>query len=303
MVPLIDLSSGQTQLLEQLDKACMGWGVFQLLNHGIEPRLTNALQQASRAFFAQSLPEKQCVSRNEHNAFGFYDRELTKNLRDRKEIFDFAPLESTPWPASPPRFRGSLEDHALACHELAQRLLALCCENLSTAGTALRHHFQPRHSSFLRLNHYPVDDPLAGASAPIAGDLGISPHTDAGALTVLLQDEVTGLQVLHDGNWLDVPPLADCLTVNIGDMLQVWSNDRYHAPPHRVRASEQVERFSAAYFFNPDYDCIIEPLPALSSPALPARYRPVHWGEFRQQRARGDYADYGEEVQISQYRI
>lgn len=303
MVPLIDLSCERGQLLEQLDQACADWGVFQVSNHGIEPHLTTALQEASRAFFGQSAPAKQSVSRTEHNAFGFYDRELTKNLRDRKEIFDFAPLESTPWPAFPPGFRKSLEDHALACHALAQRILALCCENLSTASTALRDHFQPQHSSFLRLNHYPVDDQVVDSDAPIAGNLGISQHTDAGALTVLLQDEVSGLQVLHDGTWLDVPPVANCLTVNLGDMLQVWSNDRYQAPLHRVRASEQVDRFSAAYFFNPEYDCIVEPLPLLVSPALPARYRPVHWGEFRQQRARGDYADYGEEVQITHYRI
>ncbi len=303
MVPLIDLNCGHSRLLEQLDQACMDWGVFQLRNHGIEPRLTSALQGASRAFFDQSLPAKQCVSRSEHNAFGFYDRELTKNLRDRKEIFDFAPLESTPWPDSPLGFRESLQDHALACHELAQRILALCCENLSMPGISLGHHFEPRHSSFLRLNHYPVDDPVADQDAPSAGPRGISQHTDAGALTIRLQDDVSGLQVLHGGDWLDVPPAVGCLTVNIGDMLQVWSNDRYQAPLHRVRASEQVERFSAAYFFNPDYDCVVQPLPALISPDRPARYRPVHWGEFRQQRALGDYADYGEEVQVSNYRI
>ena len=65
--------------------------------------------------------------------------------------------------------------------------------------------------------------------------LGVNRHTDAGALTLLYQDDVASLQVLHDGAWVLVEPSAGALVVNLGDMLQVWSNDRYEAPLHREK--------------------------------------------------------------------
>ncbi len=301
-VPMIDLHGPTGQCVEQMARACADWGLFQVSNHGIDAGLVHALQAASRAFFQQSLAAKQAVARGLDQPFGYYDRELTKNLRDRKEIFDYAPLESTPCPAHPPGFRAVLESYAVACHRLSLRLLTLCCEGLGATPKLLARHFQQGHSSFLRLNHYPVDDPLAGTDAPAAGPFGISHHSDSGALTVLLQDEVAGLQVMRDGHWFEVLPVAGSLTINIGDLMQVWSNDRYLAPLHRVRASSGKDRFSAAYFCNPDYSAVVEPVAATLS-AAPARYRPVHWGEFRRQRALGDYGDYGEEIQISRYRL
>ena len=301
-VPVIDLAGGPGDCIGHLAAACADWGFFQVANHGIGQQLTHALESASRNFFAQSLAAKQTVQRTLDNPFGYYDRELTKNLRDRKEIFDFAPEENTPWPAHPPLFAAILTDCAAACHRLARQLLELCCEGLGAAPATLASHFDRGHSSFLRLNHYPVEDPLAGTGAPPLGPFGISHHSDAGALTVLLQDEVAGLQVLRDDRWFDVLPVPDTLTINIGDMLQVWSNDRYRAPLHRVRASSNVARSSAAYFFNPGYDTVVEPLGPTISASCPARYRPLHWGEFRRLRALGDYGDYGEEIQISRYR-
>ena len=120
---------------------------------------------------------------------------------------------------------------------------------------------------------------------------------------MLLQDGLAGLQVLRDDTWVDVIPVADTLTINIGDMLQVWSNEQYRAPLHRVRASNEIARYSAAYFCNPDCTAIVEPLPPAVSPANPARYKPISWAEFRRMRAMGDYDDYGEEIQISHFRV
>lgn len=301
-VPVIDLDGPAGLCVEQIAYACADWGFFQVANHGIGRPLATALQDASRAFFGQPLPAKQAVSRTLENPFGYYDRELTKNLRDRKEIFDYAPREATPWPPHPRGFREALQDYAGACHRVALHLLELCCRGLGAEPASLECHFGRGHSSFLRLNHYPVDDHLAGTDAPVPGPFGISQHSDAGALTLLLQDEVTGLQVLRHERWCDVVPVPGTLTINIGDMLQVWSNDRYRAPLHRVRASGDRARFSAAYFLNPDYNTVVAPLATTVAAAAPARFRPVHWGEFRHQRALGDYGDYGEEIQVSHFR-
>ena len=303
MVPVIDLQGTSGQSIEKLAIACADWGFFSVANHGVDAQLITSMQAVSRDFFSLPLDIKQSVSRTMDSPFGYYDRELTKNLRDRKEIFDYAPDEATPWPPSPPGFQAILEDYAVACHRLALQLVGIFCESLGAERDTLERHFQRGHSSFLRLNHYPLADLLAGADAAPAGPHGISQHSDAGAITVLLQDGLAGLQVLRDDTWVDVTPVADTLTINIGDMLQVWSNEQYRAPLHRVRASNEIARHSAAYFCNPDYTAIVEPLPPAVSTANPARYKPISWAEFRRMRAMGDYDDYGEEIQISHFRV
>jgi isopenicillin N synthase-like dioxygenase len=302
LVPLIDLDCPVADCVEEIAIACREWGFFQVVNFGIAPELMAQVENVGAAFFALPAISKRQVSRTQDNPFGFYDQELTKNLRDRKEIFDSAPLEHTPWPSSPNEFRWVLEEYTQACHALALRLLELCCAGLTGQSDVLSPYFTAGHSGFLRLNYYPHERNLA-ADLPGAGPFGISEHTDAGALTLLMQDEVPGLQVLQGDGWNDVDPLFNALTVNIGDMMQVWSNGRYQAPLHRVRASAGRSRSSVAYFLNPAYATVAEPLPALLAPGHQANYSPVPWEEFRRLRAQGDYDDYGKEVQISDYQL
>jgi isopenicillin N synthase-like dioxygenase len=100
-----------------------------------------------------------------------------------------------------------------------------------------------------------------------------------------------------------VEPVAGALTINLGDMLQVWSNDHYRSPVHRVLASATRTRLSAPFFWNPSYPTICAPLPELLRGGERARYRPVSWAQFRNLRSAGDYADYGAEIQIADFRI
>ena len=99
------------------------------------------------------------------------------------------------------------------------------------------------------------------------------------------------------GRWLPANAVEGAIVVNTGDIMQVWSNDRYPAPVHRVLANAEHRRYSAAFFYNPSYATDYAPL-ATETP----RYCAINWGEFRAGRAAGDYADYGTEVQISDYR-
>jgi isopenicillin N synthase-like dioxygenase len=301
-VPVIDLGGSPATLRDELALACQQWGIFTLVNHTIPEELMSRASKLGAGFFGQPLPVKQALSRSLDNPWGFYDRELTKNLRDRKEIFDFGPDFEVPWPRHPADFRATLEAYSSTCYELGLQLLDRLTEALGTGSRELRLAFEPEHSSFTRLNYYPVSDTLENTDAPPPGPLGISRHTDAGGLTILLQDEVAGLQVYRDG-WLDIAPRRGALTINIGDMLQVWSNDRFRAPLHRVRASKSRDRYSIAYFLNPSRDCVVEPLsPSFATGERP-HYSAVPWGEFRDLRAQGDYGDFGEEVQIAHYRI
>jgi isopenicillin N synthase-like dioxygenase len=99
-----------------------------------------------------------------------------------------------------------------------------------------------------------------------------------------------------------VPPVDGAFVINTGDMMQVWSNDHYRAPIHRVLAMSETVRYSIPFFYNPRADAKVSPLPSVVTDDRPARYREIAWSDFRSKRTDGDYADYGSEVQIAQYR-
>jgi isopenicillin N synthase-like dioxygenase len=314
-VPVIGIGNLEhdEQSLAELDAACRDWGFFQITDHGVGRSLIDRVHAGMRAFFALPRAEKSRIERTHSNVWGYYDRELTKNTRDWKEIFDVGPEEAegpvagaTPqWPVGLPGFKTAMTEYMAASRNVANRLLAAIAVNLGASADELLTKFGADDSAFLRLNFYPLcADPApadASTTAP-AGHLGINHHTDAGALTVLIQNEQPGLQVCIDGRWTLVEPLPEALVINIGDIVQVWSNDRYRAPLHRVLANSHDPRYSAAFFFNPSYETDYAPLVSMCRADSPPRYRPINWGEFRARRAAGDYADYGHEVQIADFR-
>ncbi|MDH4126599.1 MAG: hypothetical protein OEW64_14795 [Gammaproteobacteria bacterium] len=304
-IPVIDIGRlRHADTLAALDRACRDWGFFQIINHGIPEATIAAIFEQTHAFFAQPLDVKRQITRTRENPWGFYDRELTKNVVDLKQVYDFGPGHGTAirpqWPAGLPAFRGAVQNYYWYCQQLAYRLLAAVSTNFGMSPGFLSRGFGPGHTSFLRLNYYPValTPPSSNACR-----LGVGQHTDAGALTLLLQDDQPGLEVLRNNQWHLVTPRRDAIVVNIGDIVQIWSNDTYAAAVHRVIASATQPRFSIPFFLNPEYRTDYAPVPSMLSDDRPARYRAINWGEFRRRRADGDYADYGTEVQIEHYRI
>jgi len=309
-IPVIDIASlHSTRTLESLDRACREWGFFQVTNHGIDQELTTKLFSAMHGFFILPLAEKRAISRSASNPWGFYDQELTKNALDWKQIYDYGPSDDDiirpQWPQSPTGFRAAIQNYYRECESLSYEIISAISVNLGMPQEYLANYFRRNHTSFLRLNYYPLCPVPArpdGLSAASEGHLGINHHTDAGALTVLLQDQQPGLEVYRGGQWHLVEPRDDALVINIGDIVQVWSNDIYKASLHRVIASTNQPRFSVPFFFNPAYQTDYQPLPSTVDLYRPPKYRSINWGEFRSQRAAGDYADYGEEIQINHYR-
>ena len=289
-------------------------GMFHVVGHGLPDEDLARFEAAMRALFALPDPVKQQMRRSRDNAWGYYDEELTKNRPDWKEIFDYgaerdpgrpAPAHSdgtNRWPPGEPEIRAALLRHHAGCVRLGRLLLRALSVSLGFAPDRLSRFFDG-DSSFVRLNHYPsCDTPAAPDSAPLpeAGHLGVHPHSDAGALTILYQDRVASLQVEVDDRFVLVEPVPGALTVNLGDMLRVWSNDRYRSPVHRVLARRDRERFSAPFFYNPRYDTVCEPILEAGASSAP-RFRPVSWAHFRDQRSAGDFADYGSEIQVDDY--
>jgi isopenicillin N synthase-like dioxygenase len=318
-VPIIDFAAVAADAngadarvaIAAIARACREWGFFQIVNHGISQDLVSEVVAHAGDFFALPQRVKERILRTRENPWGYYNNELTKNQRDKKEVFDFTTDGEDPiygaenrWPDVGLEFRNSMRAYLRACEKLSLSLLEAFCVGLDLPAQFMHADFAGNHTGFVRLNYYPVRDPLADTEVPHQpnADLGVHHHTDAGALTVLLQDSVGGLQVFRDGYWHNIPPVDGALVINTGDMMQVWSNDVYQAAIHRVLAMEQRDRYSIPFFFNPAATTTVSPLPTVITADRAARYRSIEWSEFRGKRTDGDYADYGPEVQISQYR-
>jgi isopenicillin N synthase-like dioxygenase len=105
-------------------------------------------------------------------------------------------------------------------------------------------------------------------------------HTDEGPFTILAQGEVGGLEVRRrDGVWVAAPPAPDAYVINIGNMMMWWSNGRYLSNMHRVRNTSGQDRLSVPFFFNPDREVVVEPLPELVRRDGEARYPAVQAGD------------------------
>jgi isopenicillin N synthase-like dioxygenase len=322
-IPLIDLSplnstrthTSLDSLVTQISAACRDWGFFQVINHGVSSNLIHTLHSEAAKFFSLPVQEKSKVKRNFDNPFGYYDTELTKNVRDWKEVFDFtcrgiihlpssSDLDShetlalaNQWPEDPPRLREACEKYAEAVEKLSFTLLELISRSLGLPAEYFNSKFED-HTSFLRLNHYPP--------CPVPElALGVSRHKDVGALTVLAQDEVGGLQVRRkDGEWIGVKPVPNSYVINVGDCMQVWSNDKYESVEHRVVVNDKKERFSIPLFFNPSQHVMLGPVPELVNEENPPRYKEFNWGKFYKRRGESNFKHLGtENLQIHHFNI
>ena len=318
LVPIIDLKEAESDVaaLSPLDKACRDHGFFLLKNHGMDYSIEKMWEEASR-FFNQSTKAKRKVYRTESIPLGYYDRELTKRKRDLKEVFDYMQPRSdgsdrNQWPEGQPHFYQAMNQFFLEASSVARRTLKLVYRAL--AGENINELTMPEgdpRTSTVRLNYYPIIDPLSDVEKHTAanlGDMALHQHTDPGVLTLLLQDMIGGLQTLSkEDGWIDVAPEKGSIVVNLGDSLQVWSNDNYRAAVHRVVPMDtsingRRGRFSTPYFYNPKGDAVLEPRAELSD-GLPI-YRSFTWRDYIKGRVDDNFTDLGEEdIQIAQYRI
>ncbi|KAL7118894.1 hypothetical protein ACP275_02G029600 [Erythranthe tilingii] len=302
-------------LAAEICAACKTWGFFQVINHGVPSHTRRKIDSVSRRFFSLPKHEKKRVSRDESNPTGYYDTEHTKNVRDWKEVFDFTVDEPTfipashepdddrlkeminQWPENPPEFRDVCKEYAEEMEKLAYKLLQLIALSLGLEKDRFAGFFE-KQTTFIRLNYYPP--------CPIPDlALGVGRHKDAGALTILGQDNVGGLQVKRktDGEWVLVKPTPDAYIINVGDIIQVWSNDEYESVEHRVKVNSENERFSIPFFFNPGHDITVEPLEELVNERNPAKYNPYSWGKFFTARKRSNYKKLDvENIQIHHFK-
>eukprot|EP00803_Ostreobium_quekettii_P005587 evm.model.scf_444.4 EVM.evm.TU.scf_444.4 scf_444:29732-31101(+) len=297
-------TAAAAEVVRQIGLACRQWGFFQIVNHGVPEDLLVSFDAQTRAFFDAPRGVRAAIMRSPDNPRGYFDHEFTKRVRDWKEGFEFGRPGrhevdgENRWPDADalPGFPDTMTRYFDAVTGLAAALMAAMARSLGLEPRTFERVLGEMHSSYARLNYFP-------ACPNPEKHYGISHHKDAGMLTVLRQDNVGGLQVEKGGEWVDIPPIEGAYVINVGDMMQIFSNDEIRSPNHRVLAPRGRKRYSAPYFYNPAYDTVCAPLGGLVRPDRPAVYRPCRWGEFRGKRVAGNLRDLGVEVQIEHYRI
>jgi len=292
-IPVIDVhalvSGGDTgQTIRDIRWALTNVGFFYVRNHGIPDALIDNAFAASRSFFDLPEPEKQALHiAQSGTALRGYIPLFGENTdpgktRDLKECFDLgpeAPGDTRPffgtnqWPATLPGLSATLMAYHDAVAKLSHALLRGVALSLDLPEAFFAEKMRDP-ISVLRLIHYP---PQSGA---IQEDMiGIGAHSDYGNMTVLAQDDVGGLQVLNrDGAWVEAPPIPGTFVINIGDLVQILTNDLYLANLHRVVNTSGRERYSMPFFVEADADAVFAPLPACVQAHPPARYQPVTCG-------------------------
>jgi isopenicillin N synthase-like dioxygenase len=310
-IPVIDAdalrSSRRSDLVAlagEVGAAARTIGFFAVADHGIPAALLAQTFAATRTFFAQPAAAKEAVAMERSAAYRGYSRLGAERLDperpgDAKESFNIGPelapddpdvLAGTPffglnqWPPLD-GFRTTALEYFAAMHALALALMRAFAIDL---GLADEHYFAMRFDrplATLRLLRYP---PHPGA---FDGTLyGAAPHTDYGILTLLAQDDAGGLEVrARDGGWIPVEPMPGTLICNIGDALMRWSNDVYASTPHRVVNVSGRERYSIAFFADPNADALIACFPSCATDGTPAKYPPIEYAAYQRERYDATY--------------
>ena len=301
----------------ELTSACEDMGFFLLKGHGLDELIAEVFLE-SESFFSESKDYKQRVRRDEENPLGYFDRELTKRKRDQKEVFDFRvggyqsnkSNRTTRWPENRDGFKDCLarffDSFAALSEEVMDMIFVSMGMEAAESRKLVAASFGPEHSSAARLNYYPAVDPVPEtereAVTPL-GDMALHHHTDPGAITLLLQDDHGGLQAHStEHGWREVEPQAGTIVVNIGDVMQVWTNDRCKSGIHRVLPIASGRgRYSTPFFYQPRFDAVIKPW---SNENEPTKYRSFLWKEFIRGRVADNFADYGDDdIQVDKYRV
>jgi isopenicillin N synthase-like dioxygenase len=298
-LPVIDVSglsssspADRKAVGAQLRSACLDKGFFYCAGHGVPQGLIDAVFAETKALFDLPVEAKMALEKSKRSKCNRgYEVLGGQTLEagappDRKEGY-YIGLElpeddprvvagrfnrgPNVWPQDLPGFRPTMMAYFAAVRDLAERLMNGIALSLDLPEDYFdRYKREP--IATLRLLHYPPQRKDAAEN-----EKGAGAHSDWGALTLLLQDEVGGLQVYDNATqaWIHADPIPGTFVVNLGDSLAHWTNDLYKSTLHRVVNASGRERYSVPYFYEGDADYEVVCLPTCLAPGETPKYPPT----------------------------
>jgi len=294
MAPLVENAPDAAHIVARgVGRYATEVGFFYIKNHGVSPALIDDLLASARRFFALSDEEKTRIRVNGLHRGYVNPGQAILSARakpDFKESFVWG-LELPPddpdvrqgkalmgpnqWPEGVPELPACVDRYFRAIMQCGLTLLRAAAVSLDLPELFFAERYRKPLARGALL-HYPPQPAWMGED-----QFGTSAHTDYGCLTLLWQDTVGGLEVRNKaGQWITAPPVPGTFVVNLGDFMARWTNDRFASTPHRVVNRSGVERYSIPVFFDPDYDTVVECLPACQGPGNPPRYPRTTCGEY-----------------------
>lgn len=310
-LPIIDISglqgdaSDRQSVLAQLRKASLDTGFFYVVGHGVPPTLIEQVLAEAKAFFDRPMDEKLRIKAADLRCLHGYEPLRAQTLEpdsppDLKEGFLMGhdlPLEHpmvvrdpanygpNQWPAGVPDFKPVMSAYFQEMLRVSQEVLRGLALTLDVP-TDYFDEFCDAPVSTLRLLHYPTQ-----LEKPLPGEKGCGAHTDWGAVTILLQDDAGGLQVLsRDGGWVHATPVAGSFVVNLGDLMGRWTNNVYRSTMHRVINTSGRARYSVPFFFDGRSDFRVACIPSCLADGDSPRFPPVTVQEHLVEMTRRTYA-------------
>ncbi|EYU35843.1 hypothetical protein ABFS82_09G038000 [Erythranthe guttata] len=291
-IPTVDLSDflrdegetskeGKKKAINTIKEACSDYGFFQIVNHGVPLDLMIQAVHLSKIFFAFSDDEKLKYSPESGAPLPAGYNKQPENSPDKNEyLLMFQPQSGfNNLPTTPHGFREVVEEmfmHLRKTGELIEKILNEC---LGLPHDFLKEYNKERSWDFMAaLRYFPATE---------TENNGITEHEDGNLVTFVIQDEVGGLEVKKDGQWIPVVPAQATIVVNLGDVIQVLSNNKFKSATHRVVRYKEKNRHSFAFFFTVEGDKWVEPLPQFTDEiAEKPKYKGFLYKDYQAMRMR-----------------
>lgn len=312
-VPVIDIeglvrsTSQKHDVVKAIGNACRENGFFYIINHGIDVSLQKRLEEASKLFFAfdQETKMEIAMAKGGRAWRGYFPvgYELTSGKPDLKEgvyfgeelALDHPNVQAglpfygeNLFPREPAELKPVVLDYMTAMTQLGHTLMRGLSLSLGLEEHYFHSHYTKDPLILFRIFHYPAA-PHSNSSKDETW--GVGEHTDYGVLTILKQDENGGLEVKTKSGWVEAPPLENAFVCNIGDMLDRMTGGRYRSTPHRVKNKSGRSRLSYPFFFDPNFNAKVEPLPLVNKQRLEDNAE-ERWDKTSIHKLSGTYGEY-----------
>ncbi|KAK7309357.1 hypothetical protein RJT34_06013 [Clitoria ternatea] len=256
-----EVNGRRGEICKKIVKACEEWGIFQIVDHGVDVELVSEMTRLSKEFFALPPEEKLRFDMTGAKKGGFLvsshlQGEAVQDWREIVIYFSY-PIEKrdySRWPDKPEGWRKVTEEYSEKLTCLASKLLEVLSEALGLDKQVLKTASLEMDQKIV-VNFYPKC-PQPDLT------LGVKRHTDPGTITLLLQDNVGGLQATRDNGitWITVQPVHGAFVVNLGDHAHYLSNGRFKNADHQAVVNSKCSRLSIATFQNPAQEATVYPL-------------------------------------------